>query len=182
MIDVLLEAVIAEERPEDFHVVFAGGIHDGLSAAMVAVMAARLAERGVRLGVLMGSAYLFTEEVVTSGAIVKGFQEQALSCDHTVLLESGPGHATRCVDTAFAEAFEREKLRLLQENKPAEEIRTELETLNLGRLRIASKGVTRDPNIQHDSRSQGLVTLDEAEQADQGMYMIGQLAALKSHT
>jgi NAD(P)H-dependent flavin oxidoreductase YrpB (nitropropane dioxygenase family) len=38
MIDVLLEAVIADERPEDFHVVFAGGVHDSLSSAMVAAM------------------------------------------------------------------------------------------------------------------------------------------------
>ncbi len=182
MIDVLLEALVADEHPEDFHVVFAGGIHDALSSAMVAVMAAPLAERGARVGVLMGSAYLFTEEAVASGAIVKGFQDQALACDHTVLLESGPGHATRCVDSAFAKTFEQEKRRLAEARKPAEEIRMELEGLNLGRLRIASKGITRGPKVEHGAKAPKLVTLDAAEQTEQGMYMIGQVAALRSQT
>ena len=49
---------------------FAGGIHDRLSAAMVAAMAAPLAARGVKVGVLMGTAYLFTEEAVSSASAV----------------------------------------------------------------------------------------------------------------
>ena len=50
-------------------VLFAGGVHDGLSAAMVAAIAAPLTARGIKVGVLMGTAYLFTEEAVTHGAI-----------------------------------------------------------------------------------------------------------------
>ena len=38
-----------------------GGIHDARSAAAVAALAAPLAERGVKVGVLIGTAYLFTE-------------------------------------------------------------------------------------------------------------------------
>ena len=71
MVDVLLDASELEAKPDEFHVVFAAGIHDALSAAMVSVIAAPLAERGVRIGVLLGTAYLFTEEAVASGAIVK---------------------------------------------------------------------------------------------------------------
>src|SRR5690606_7690839 len=37
---------------------FAGGVHDDLSAAMVAALAAPLAARGIGVGVLMGTAYL----------------------------------------------------------------------------------------------------------------------------
>jgi NAD(P)H-dependent flavin oxidoreductase YrpB (nitropropane dioxygenase family) len=110
MIDALLDFLAsdaAEGNPGDYHVLFAGGIHDALSSAMVAVMTAPLAERGVRVGVLLGTAYLFTEESVASKAIQKGFQEEAIRCERTVLLESGPGHATRCVDTPYAASFER---------------------------------------------------------------------------
>ena len=49
---------------------FAGGMHDERSAAMVAAMAAPLAERGAEVGVLMGTAYLFTREIVSCGAIL----------------------------------------------------------------------------------------------------------------
>ncbi|HET7035951.1 MAG TPA: nitronate monooxygenase, partial [Thermomicrobiaceae bacterium] len=83
--------VLLEELPSsgdvDYCVLFAGGIHDGLSAAMVAAIAAPLAKRGVRLGVLIGTAYLFTEEAVRGGAITAAFQQAALACEQTVLLE-----------------------------------------------------------------------------------------------
>ncbi len=179
MVDVLLNAPALDATPEDFHVVFAGGIHDALSAAMVSVIAAPLAERGVRVGVLLGTAYLFTQEAVASGAIREAFQEQAQKCSRTVLLETGPGHATRCVDTPYLSAFVKEKKRLLKSGASAEETRMALEDLNLGRLRIASKGVTRHPRFGTDPAAPKLVEIQKTEQVSQGMYMIGQVAALR---
>jgi len=181
MIDVLLETLHARDA-EACHVLFAGGIHDALSASMVATMAAPLAERGIRIGVLLGTAYLFTEEAVTSGAILPGFQSEALRCDRTVLLETGPGHATRCAPTPYVDLFEQEKQRLVQEGKSLDEVRQVLEDLNIGRLRIASKGITRHPGYGQDPGASKLITVSEAEQHSQGMYMIGQLAALRDRT
>ena len=59
-----VEKLLAFEALPEVEVLFAGGIHDDVSAAMVAALAAPLAARGARLGVLMGTAYLFTEEAV----------------------------------------------------------------------------------------------------------------------
>ena len=176
MVEVLLEELPVEAA--DCHILFAGGIHDALSASMVATVGAPLAERGVRLGVLLGTAYLFTHEAVASGAIQPGFQEEALHCQGTVLLETGPGHAIRCVSTPYAEEFTQEKQRLLREERAAEEIRLTLENMNLGRLRIASKGITRHPRYGQEPQVPEFMTCSEAEQRQQGMYMIGQLAAL----
>src|SRR5262249_53055684 len=152
------------------HIVFAGGVHDALSAAMVAALAAPLAERGVKLGVLMGTAYLFTREAVESGAIVPRFQKEALGCAETVLLQTGPGHAIRCVKTPYHQTFEGEKERLRRENRSAEEITRALEWMNVGRLRVASKGVDRA-----GGDGPKLVALPEDEQYARGMYMIGQV-------
>jgi acyl transferase domain-containing protein/NAD(P)H-dependent flavin oxidoreductase YrpB (nitropropane dioxygenase family)/NAD(P)-dependent dehydrogenase (short-subunit alcohol dehydrogenase family)/acyl carrier protein len=182
MIDVLLEALTAEPSPQNYHIVFAGGIHDSLSAAMVASMAAPLAEQGARIGVLLGTAYLFTEEAVTAGAILKRFQEQAVRCERTVLLESGPGHSTRCIDTPFAETFRQEKRQLSAAGRSAEEMRLALEELNLGRLRIAAKGITRDPNFGQEPEAPKFLSLHEEEQVAQGMYMIGQVATMRNQT
>src|SRR4029079_5362920 len=162
-------------RASDYHVVFAGGIHDGISAAMVSALAAPLCEKGVRVGVLLGTGYLFTRECVEGGAIVDGFQREAISCEETILLESGVGHATRCAKTPFGDLFAGEKRRLRREGRSKEEIRESLEMLNLGRLRIASKGITRDGA----SEAGALVELDDARQRLDGMYMIGQVAALR---
>ena len=182
MVDVLLNAPELQANPQEFHIVFAAGIHDALSAAMMSVIAAPLADRGVRVGCLLGTGYLFTEEAVASGAIQKTFQEQARECRRTVLLETGPGHSTRCVDTPYADSFTKEKRRLLALGMPAEDIRLALENLNLGRLRVAAKGVTRHPQFDRDPAAPKLMEIGEDEQVAQGMYMIGQLAALRNGT
>ncbi len=236
MIGVLLRAELPAAEAAKVHVVFAGGIHDGRSGAMIAALAQPLVERGMKVGVLLGTAYLFTEEIVRTGAILPGFQEVALRTDHTVLVETGPGHAIRCADTPYVRHFESEKQRLRRQARPAEEIRSELEAMNLGRLRIASKGVARlaqrtedrgqrteDRGQRTEDRGQQIrperaqqtspghrpgttaatparspegaqqtspghrpgdgkpeyVRLDEEVQRRDGMYMIGQVAALR---
>ena len=177
MIDLLLEQVSNSEA-ENCHLLFAGGIHDAVSSAMVAAMTAPLAERGMRVGVLMGSAYLFTEEAVTTGAIMPGFQAEAVACQHTALLETGPGHATRCAETAFVELFRREKQDRLAAGETGETLRTALEKLNLGRLRIASKGINRHPGFGRDPTTPKYIAVDDDHQRREGMYMIGQIASL----
>ena len=93
MVEILAGVQLPKAEISKLHILMAGGIHDGLSAAMVAAMTAPLTERGMKVGVLIGTAYLFTKEAVESGAIVEKFQEAALACNETVLLETGPGHA-----------------------------------------------------------------------------------------
>jgi hypothetical protein len=99
--------------------------------------------KGVKVGILMGSAYLFTKEIVESGAIVEQFQKEVIECDHTVALESGPGHASRCAYTAFAQDFFRQRDQMREAKVPVDEARKVLDDLVMGRLRIASKGTTR---------------------------------------
>lgn len=168
-----LEVLLARERLSDVSVLFAGGIHDALSARMVAALAAPLAARGAKVGVLMGTAYVFTHEAVTCGAIAPAFQEEALLCERTALLETAPGHATRCIDTGYVQAFERERVRLAAEGCDAQTAWAALEQLNLGRLRIASKGLRRE--------NERIVEVGEDEQRSEGMFMIGQVAALRSN-
>ena len=178
MVQVLIEKMPEHDWPA-CHVLFAGGIHDAKSSAMVATIGASLAEKGAKIGVLMGTPYLFTEEAVSSEAITDGFQDEALRCDSTQLLESGPGHVTRCANTPFADTFSREHMRMVAEGRTSEEIKEALEKLNLGRLRIATKGITRNPSYNENPRAPKFLTLTDVEQRDQGMYMIGQSAALR---
>ena len=163
--------LLEEEHPEEFDLLFAGGIHDAGSAALVAVMAAPLITRGAKVGVLMGTAYLYTEEAVSSGAIVTAFQQQAIAHSDTLLLETAPGHETRCLNSAYADLFHAEKERLRSAGSDKQEIWSELEKLNVGRLRIAAKGL--------DRQNENLVSVTEKEQLASGMYMVGQVVALR---
>ncbi len=171
MIATLLEKVPAGAE-QQIHAIFAGGIHDALSAAMISAMATPLAVRGMKIGVLMGSAYLFTEEAVACGAILPEFQAQALSCQSTINLETGPGHASRCAVTPFAREFYDTRRQMAARGSSAEEIKNVLEDLTLGRLRIATKGLRRDETGQ-------IVSVNQEQQVSEGMYMIGQVATMR---
>ncbi len=122
----------------------------------------------------MGTAYLFTHEAVECGAIEPSFQRAAVACEDTVLLETSPGHSTRCAVTAYASAFEREKQRLANAGVATKDAWVQLEQLNLGRLRIAAKGLRRDGDV--------IESVDAETQEREGMYMIGQVAALRGET
>jgi acyl transferase domain-containing protein/NAD(P)H-dependent flavin oxidoreductase YrpB (nitropropane dioxygenase family)/NAD(P)-dependent dehydrogenase (short-subunit alcohol dehydrogenase family)/acyl carrier protein len=173
MVSTLLRHPVNPARDADIQVLFAGGIHDASSAAMVSVMAAPLVERGMKIGVLMGTAYLFTREILSSGAVVQEFQNAAIACERTLTLETGPGHASRAVVTPFAEEFLARRRQLEAENLSPDTIRHELEKLSLGRLRLASKGQERGG----PDGSVHAVSLGRQQQA--GMYMIGQVATLR---
>ncbi|WP_247195703.1 type I polyketide synthase [Streptomyces sp. GESEQ-35] len=156
-------------------VFFAGGVHDERSAAMVAALAAPLTARGAAVGVLMGTAYLFTEEAVDCGAIQPLFQRQVVAATGTALLETAPGHATRCVPSPFSDDYREREAQLRAEGVPDRGIWEALERLNVGRLRIASKGVDRDTSGE-------LAAVDEERQLAQGMFMAGEVAVLRSAT
>ena len=174
MVDrLLLELAPAKVKAEDMQLLFAGGIHDAVSSAMLQVLVAPLVAAGAKVGILMGSAYLFTKEIVDTGAIVEQFQREVIECERTVNLESGPGHASRCAYTPFARDFFQQRVQLRQQAVPSDESRRILDDLILGRLRIASKGSKRE------GLNAPLQRLAAGQQHDEGMYMLGQVATLR---
>lgn len=170
VVDLMLSEVPAADLAQ-VQFLLAGGIHDACSAAMIATLVAPLAQRGAAAGVLMGSAYLFTEEAVTQGAIVAGMQAQALACRTTVTLETGPGHVIRCAQTPFAITFAKTRRRMRAAGQREADITKALEELVLGRLRVATKGLMRSPA--------GLHVVDDPVQVAEGLYMMGEVAALR---
>ena len=142
-------------------------------------MSASASTVGIRIGVLMGTAYLFTREAVDTGAIVPLFQDEAVRCVETVLLDMGGGHAIRCAPSAYTEGFEAFQRQLREEGLSAEEVRSRLEDINVGRLRIATKGVARSAPDNGSSLPSQLVEVSIERQKTDGMYMMGQVAALR---
>lgn len=163
---------------QELTLLLAGGIHDGLSAAMAAAIAAPLWECGVNVGFQMGSAYLFCAEAVATGAIASTYQEEILRAKTTVLIRTGPGQAERVIPTPFVERFQQEKKALLSQGIPSEKLRQTLELLSRGRLRIATKGKKR-ANGPESSR---LISLSGKEQYEEGLYLMGQVVSLHHTT
>ncbi|MFJ5268610.1 SDR family NAD(P)-dependent oxidoreductase [Streptomyces sp. NPDC088358] len=156
----------------ELQLLFAGGVHDERSTAMVTALAAPLSARGAAVGVLMGTAYLFTEEAVSAGAVLPLFQRQVVAAERTDLLETAPGHATRCVRSPFTDEFAAVKEDLAARDVPGREAWEQLERLNVGRLRLASKGIERAGGELRE--------VGEERQLAEGMFMAGEVAVLRS--
>ncbi|MDR0350029.1 MAG: nitronate monooxygenase, partial [Coriobacteriales bacterium] len=157
--------LLVQEDTSSLNVFFAGGIHDEFSAAFARIMAAPLAARDVRVGIIVGTAYLYTEEIVKRNAITKEYQRLLIKGTDTVLLKSGKGQETRAIPSPFTEFFSGERQRMLDEGEDSTQVLMKLEDLNIGRLRIASKGIQREGDK--------LVSLPLKEQKEKGLYMTG---------
>lgn len=173
ILDALDQHKVTQKTPAKIQMIFAGGVHDDVSAAMVATLAEPFAARGVQIGVLMGTAYLFTPEIVESGAIVPDYQQVALDTGETQALWEGPGFASRCAVTPIAQEFRSRRAELQAGGATITEIRSELEHYTLGRLRMATKGLAR---TGPDGK---LTEIAQKQRRAEGMYMIGQVAALQ---
>ncbi|WP_321813952.1 MULTISPECIES: SDR family NAD(P)-dependent oxidoreductase [unclassified Paraburkholderia] len=179
-VEILLNADI--KYPESIQVLFAGGVHDALSAAMVSAVAAPLVARGMKIGVLMGTAYLFTHEIVAQGAIVEEFQRQAVACEKTALLQSGVGVYTRCAQTPFCDEFDKVRRDLILASSSDEDTLMKLEMMNIGRLRIAAKGIAHRSEAELARGEDGYVEVNETTQRNEGIYMLGEVARLRTST
>ncbi|MBE0477960.1 nitronate monooxygenase, partial [Candidatus Aerophobetes bacterium] len=180
-IDVLLQSGI--EDFEKVQILFAGGIHSGLSSAMIAAIATPLHLKGMKVGLLMGTAYLFTREAVATKAVSPEYQAQAIACKQTTLLEIAPGRAIRCTKNSFIDEFTMRKKKLIEQGKKTDEIHRELGALTLGRLRIAAKGTAYNvsPGIKR-SESSKLIKVNRTTQRKEGLFLMGEVASLREKT
>jgi acyl transferase domain-containing protein/NAD(P)H-dependent flavin oxidoreductase YrpB (nitropropane dioxygenase family)/NAD(P)-dependent dehydrogenase (short-subunit alcohol dehydrogenase family) len=175
MVDRICAEIDADRiKGSELDCVFAGGLHDAFSSACLQVLVAPLAARGVRLGMIVGTAYILTKEITESGAITPLFQQVVREGRETAILASGPGHASRSMRTPFVDKFiDRQKALRGATEMPEEDKREVLDDMIMGTLRVASKGVQR-------SRETGEIeAVDDATQLETGMYMIGQVASLR---
>lgn len=168
------------DQPIDCDLLFAGGIHDSKSAAMVAALSSDVAKSGARVGALIGSAYILTREACETGAILPAYQDLVLKAENTALLESAVGHATRVVHSPVVDTFEAKRRSLLEEGVDPEEVHHLLERFNVGRSRVASKGIDRNPDFGKVDGVDKYVSVSTEKQHSDGVYMIGQVASLHS--
>ncbi|WP_165592449.1 type I polyketide synthase [Tritonibacter multivorans] len=175
MVDALCAQIDAGVvRGQDLDCVFAGGLHDAFSSAFLQVLVAPLADRGAKIAMIVGTAYVLTEEIVNSGAVLPKFQDVVREHSDTAVLASGPGHASRSMLTPFVETFVGKQNELKQdESVSSEDTREILDEMIMGTLRVASKGTRRSVETSEIEQTEA------EEQFQIGMYMIGQVASLR---
>lgn len=143
-----LDAVAAHQQDNDpaVTVVLAGAIGDATSAAFALAMAADVQAAGGTVCLQAGTAFLLTHEARASGQVTAAYQDLSLAASRTVVVGSSTGLELRCVPNAFTEETLAHEQEWERAQLPRLERRERLETRNLGRTRMAARGIERNPD------------------------------------
>ncbi len=154
----------------------AGGIDDARSGAATACVLIGLQKKGVRVGAQVGTAYLLSEEALTTGALGRKYQQVCQEADSTVVLGEDIGAPTRVIDTPAANRAIKADNELAKSGAPRKERKEAFEHANLGGLRTAAKG----QRIKAVIPGQGAIfeQLTEEYQIESGLFHAGQGVAV----
>ena len=172
--ELSIEAILdlpPDQRP-DVKVLFAGGIISACGSHFISAMTALLAKEGVNIGIQLGTAYLFTKEIVETGTITPVYQKVVQEYQCTTIIGSTVGLACRTANTAFAgQMMKNEHCRLADDTMTLGSRKSAFEKDNIGSLLISAKGKT--PDFGHENDGQWIVYSDE-EQLSNGNFMTGE--------
>ncbi|MEQ1508592.1 MAG: beta-ketoacyl synthase N-terminal-like domain-containing protein, partial [Myxococcota bacterium] len=148
--------------------------------AFAAAMATEAAARGVEVALQAGTAFLLTHEAAESGQVTATYQAVALGSTGTVLVGSTVNLPLRCVPSPFTDEARSLEARWDREGVPRAERRMRLEHHNLGRTRIAAKGIERSPDVTDRTVGDGrrYRAVDVGRQRSEGAFTVGQGAAV----
>ncbi len=163
--------------PAEVSVLFAGGVGSEWGAAFVGGLTADLAAQGLKTGIQMGTAYLATEEAVSTCAITSVYRDLTVESRGTAVIGRTVNTRARCANSPMAaRLIERERDRV-RDRVPLRERKELYEKDNLGALRLASKGCAIDPETA-ETDCPVFCELPPEEQLDRGLYLMGQAVAL----
>ncbi|MCB9678780.1 MAG: SDR family oxidoreductase [Alphaproteobacteria bacterium] len=152
--------------------VLAGGIGDAVSAAFAATMACGAFEKGHRIALQVGTALFFTHEIVESQQITRAYQQAAVAAERTVLVGDTVNLPLQCAPNRYTDRAVADEKAWLREGLPLGERRERVERHNLGRTRVAAKGIERDGHG-------GYQRVPVQRQLDEGAYTMGQGALVE---
>jgi phosphopantetheine--protein transferase-like protein len=176
-LNVLEAAAVKGIYLSEVRVLFAGGIATGRAAAFVAGMVGGLVGKGLNVGLQMGTAYLATEEAVSTCAITSTYQKLTLESDRTVIIGRTVNTRARAAGSPMASQLIEKEQERLREGVPLRERKELYEKDNLGALRLASKGCAIDPNTATWD-CPVFCDLPPEEQLNRGLYLMGQVVSL----
>lgn len=158
-------------------VLLAGGIGSPRGSAFIAGMTDHLTEKGLKVGLQLGTAYLTTEEAVKAKAITDSYRRLTLESHDTVVVGRTVNTMTRVACSQMASKLVERELERLRAGMPLRDRKELYEQDNLGGLRLASKGCAIDPATSQSDCPQ-FCELSPQEQIERGLYLMGQVACL----
>ncbi len=174
--EMALEKILAlpDKRRQALTAVFAGGIGTRFGSYFISGLGAVLAAKGVKVGIQVGSAYLFTREIRESGAMQKVYQDVVCGSDTTILTGETVGLTSRTVPTPFSKKMLEIEYDQLGKKIPLSARKDTFEKENIGSLLIGAKGFC--PDFEKLSTQGGdicFLEYDDTQQYELGNFMVG---------
>ncbi|CCK81789.1 type I polyketide synthase [Desulfobacula toluolica] len=172
---VLWEAAIAalinkEYDLSDLYLVFAGGISTCFASFFVSGFASFLAAKGAKIGIQVGTAYLFADEIVETKCIKPQYRDIILKENETMLIGKSLGLASRTAPTEFARMMVENEARMIKDKESLEIRKRAFEKRNIGSLLIGAKGFIPDfknPGPEH------YTWFEDDEHKEKGNFLVG---------
>ncbi|MBF0302173.1 MAG: nitronate monooxygenase, partial [Desulfamplus sp.] len=124
--------------------VFAGGISTCFASCFISGIASCLAAKGVKIGIQVGTAYLFSKEIVETKSIKEQYQTILCEEDETMVIGNSVGLASRTAPTEFAKKMIQKEKEMIKKGEKLEDRKRAFEKNNIGSLLIGAKGFLPD--------------------------------------
>ncbi len=158
----------------ELRLIFAGGVGTPRGSHFISGMTSSTAAKGCGIGVQVATAYLFTKEIVESGALNTLYQDVLCREKGTILIGDTVGLPARTIASPFSRHIHENEIRRALDNIPLTERKELFEHDNTGSLLIGAKAFhlefSEAGEVNH-------IPVDENEQYEKGNFMAGDIIA-----
>ncbi len=173
---VLWEVAIAhvnEEKEYDlstFSLIFAGGISTCYAGFFISGLSSLLVARGAKVGVQVGTAYLFTQEIIKTKSLKSQYQQIISQLDETVVVGESVGLLSRTAPTQFAKMMLKIEQDMIKGKDSLENRKHTFEQKNIGSLLIGAKGFL--PDFKNPGK-ENYTYFEGEEHKEKGNFLVG---------
>jgi malonyl CoA-acyl carrier protein transacylase/acyl carrier protein len=158
-------------------IIFAGGMATRCASWFISGISAMLAKRGARVGIQVGTSYLFTKEIVETGAIKKLYQDIICEKNDTIVIGKTVGLASRTIKSPLSCRMIEDEHRRIKEGLPLGERKTAFEQENLGSLLIGAKACCPDFSRVKDDGTCEMIEFNRDDHYEKGNFLVGDALA-----
>jgi NAD(P)H-dependent flavin oxidoreductase YrpB (nitropropane dioxygenase family) len=175
--ELALEMVhsLPESQAREIRLLFAGGVGTVHGSHFISGMTSSTAMRGCGIGVQVATPYLFTKEILETGALTKVYQDVMCRENGTIIIGDTVGLHARTVASPFSKRIHENEVHRVTENIPLTERKELFEHDNTGSLLIGAKAFHLDFS---EPGKVNKIPADEKEQYEKGNFMAGDILAV----
>jgi len=152
------------------YLVFAGGIATCFASFFISGLASFLAAKGAKIGIQVGTAYLFADEIVETKCMKSQYRDIIIEQNETMVIGKSLGLASRTAPTDFARMMVETEAEMIRNKESLENRKRAFEKKNIGSLLIGAKGFLPDfknPGPEH------YTWFDDEAHREKGNFLVG---------